>query len=149
LNSYKAKKNLNINYHDILYKWFSEFGNFCKSRDFKSAGKLVSNSVCSFGTKVDLVTNLNDLEEEQWKNIWPNIENFTFIMEKLICDGDSELAWGIIPWRSVGFDENGNSFDRPGRATVILKKFENDWLAIHTHFSLIPGTPHTTYGKKS
>ena len=96
-------KNLYINYHDILYKWFSEFGNFCKLRDFKSAGNLVSNSVCSFGTKVDLVTNLNDLEEEQWKNIWPNIENFTFILENLISGGDSELAWGIIPWRSIGF----------------------------------------------
>ena len=35
--------------------------------DFESAKNLVSSDVCSFGTKVDLVTNLNDLETQQWQ----------------------------------------------------------------------------------
>ena len=46
------------------------------------------------------------------------------------------------------FDADGNSFNRPGRATVILQKFEENWLAVHTHFSLLPGTPYKTFGKK-
>ena len=135
-------------YYDIVYKWFSEFGMCCKSRDFSAARKLVSPQVCSFGTKVDLVTSLNELEEQQWKNIWPLMEEFEFLLKKLIANGQGDFAWGITPWHSVGFDADGNSFNRPGRATVILQKFEENWLAVHTHFSLLPGTPYKTFGKK-
>ena len=135
-------------YYDIVHKWFSDFGQCCKSRDFTAARKLVSPRVCSFGSKVDLVTNLSDLEKQQWGKIWPRIEGFTFILEKLIAKGHGELAWGITPWDSVGFDPEGYSFNRPGRATVILQEFREHWLAIHTHFSLVPGTPYNTYGAK-
>ena len=137
-----------MNYNEIVKQWFLKFGECCNSRDFESARKLVSSDVCSFGTKVDLVTNLCDLEKQQWQNIWPYIEDFEFLVDKLIANGNDELAWGITPWSSVGYDAEGNSFDRPGRATVILKRFRNEWLAIHTHFSLIPGTPYTTFGIK-
>ena len=137
-----------MSYHEIAKQWFLQFGAYCKSRDFESAKKLVSSDVCSFGTKVALVTNLNDLKTQQWQNIWPYIENFEFLVDKLIADGNNELVWGVTPWSSIGYDAEGNSFDRPGRATVILKNFNGVWLAIHTHFSLIPGIPYNTYGIK-
>ena len=137
-----------MSYHEIAKQWFLQFGAYCKSRDFESAKKLVSSDVCSFGTKVDVVTNLNDLKTQQWQNIWPYIENFEFLVDKLIADGNNELVWGVTPWSSIGYDAEGNSFDRPGRATVILKNFNGVWLAIHTHFSLIPGIPYNTYGIK-
>ena len=115
-----------MNYHEVAKQWFVKFGECCKSRDFESAKNLVSSDVCSFGTKVDLVTNLNDLETQQWQNIWPYIENFEFLVDKLIADGNNELIWGVTPWNSIGYDADGNSFDRPGRATVILKDFYNE-----------------------
>ena len=137
-----------MNYHEIVKQWYIKFGECCKSRDFESAIKLVSSDVCSFGTKVDIVTNLKDLQAQQWQNIWPYIDNFHFLVDKLIADGNNELAWGITPWSSIGYDSEGNRFDRPGRATVILKKYNDVWIAIHTQYSLIPGTPYNTYGKK-
>ena len=76
------------------------------------------------------------------------MEEFEFLLKKLIVSGQGDFAWGITQWNSVGFDADGNSFNRPGRATVILQKVEETWLAVHTHFSLLPGTPYKTFGKK-
>ena len=48
------------------------------------------------------------------------------------------LVWGICRWDSVGHDAGGGTFDRPGRATVILVRRDGTLKALHTHFSLVP-----------
>ncbi len=58
-----------MNYHEIVKQWYIKFGECCKSRDFESAIKLVSSDVCSFGTKVDIVTNLKDLQAHELGSI--------------------------------------------------------------------------------
>ena len=32
------------------------------------------------------------------------------------------IAWGMVPWTSVGFSEDGARFERRGRATVVLER---------------------------
>ena len=72
------------------------------------------------------------------------------------------MAWGAAVWSSTGFHEDGAAFDRPGRATVALERrpeapvegtkgagqTSRPWLAVHTHFSLNPGVPPRTFGRK-
>jgi hypothetical protein len=69
---------------------------------------------------------------------WPNIEGFTFDLDSLRYGADGTLLWAICRWGSIGHDPKGGTFDRPGRATVILERRDGTLKALHTHFSLVP-----------
>ena len=100
---------------------------------------------------MDVVEGIDALEENQWRNVWPNIEEFEWDFDniKIGVSADRLMAFLITTWTSKGFDEEANPFDRPGRTTVILSRTSSDalWLGVHTHFSLHPGTPYRTFGK--
>jgi len=129
-------------------EWFTRFGPYCAAVDYESARVLFAPDVVSFGTKEKIVAGLDHLQANQWQGIWTNIRDFKFELDTLHAGGDDNSAWGIITWTSTGFDEQGKPFHRPGRATVILERRDGCWLAVHTHFSLAPGTPPRTYGAK-
>jgi ketosteroid isomerase-like protein len=132
-----------------VHEWFRRLGEYCAAVDYTSAQALFAEEVVSFGTKAKIVTGLNPLQANQWEGIWPNIQDFQIEMETIHAGGDDTFAWGIATWTSTGFDEGGTPFHRPGRATVILHRRNDRWLAIHTHFSLAPGTPPRTYGTRT
>ena len=58
------------------------------------------------------------------------------------------FANSIIIWDSTGYKNDGNSFERTGRATVTLKRdsLNSNWKGIHTHFSLNRGVPQQSFG---
>jgi ketosteroid isomerase-like protein len=132
---------------DAVKTWFSELGRYCASRDFDRARSLIDDNVVSFGTRARAATGLNQLDRDQWKNVWEFIEDFEIDVESIRGGGADSLAWGASRWTSTGFDADGRSFHRPGRASVVLEKMDGRWTAIHTHFSLDPGTPQETYGR--
>jgi ketosteroid isomerase-like protein len=127
-------------------EWFERLGAHCVAGEYAAARAIVAPDVVSFGTKADVVTGLDHLQANQWEGIWPNIEGFGFDHESVHAGGHEDLAWGVATWESVGFDESGEPFHRPGRATVVLERRDGDWLAVHTHFSLFSGTPPRTFG---
>ena len=127
-------------------QWFELLGRYCAAVEFESARAIFAEDVASFGTHARVVKGVETLESEQWRGIWPNIADFKIDMETVASGGDGDLAWGMAAWSSTGFHEDGTSFDRPGRASVVLARRDGRWLAVHTHFSLMPGTPSGTYG---
>ncbi len=135
--------------------WFARLSAACAAVDYKAGEKIFADDVASFGTKADIVVGLGPLRANQWEGIWPNIANFRVDLDSVRGGGDGDSAWGIAVWNSTGFDEHGERFDRPGRATVALERRRTDaapggeWLAVHTHFSLNPGTPPRTFGDKA
>ena len=131
-----------------IVEWFEKLGECCASVDYDSAHSIFADDVLSFGTKADIVSGLDHLQKNQWEGIWPNIRDFKIAMETIHSGGDEDHAWGIVTWTSTGYSEGGSSFDRPGRATVILERRGDRWLSVHTHFSLNPGTPPRTYSRK-
>ena len=133
---------------DAVTTWFSELGRYCASRDFDSARSLMADDVVSFGTKARAATGLNQLDRDQWKNVWEYIEDFEIDVDSIRGGGGGSLAWGASRWTSTGFHADGRSFHRPGRASVVLQRKDGRWTAIHTHFSLDPGTPQETYGRR-
>ncbi len=147
---YEFDKN---NQHHISIKlWFKAWESYVVENDFSSAKKLFDKNVVSFGTWMDIVKGLDNLEEKQWKKIWATISNFTFLTETLIIQlsPDKLMANCVLIWDSLGYDEFGKQFKRPGRASITLKRDDVNisWIAIHTHLSLNKDIPQKSYGKK-
>lgn len=137
---------------DIIRDWFVTWGGQVAAVDFVSARELFHPDVIGFGTFMDVVRGLEHLETRQWRSIWPTIEGFQFLVDQLVSDvsEDGKHAYGIVPWTSTGFHEDGTPYDRPGRATVLFTRPDPtaSWLAIHTHISLAPGTPQKSHGNR-
>ena len=138
--------------HISIGLWFQVWEKQVQNKDFEAAKKLFENDVVSFGTWMNVVQGLDKLYSDQWKNIWPTINNFKFVSNTLFIQisPDRLLANSILVWNSTGYKKNGNSFKRNGRATVVLKRsnLDNSWKGIHTHFSLNRGIPQESFGKK-
>jgi ketosteroid isomerase-like protein len=132
-----------------LRDWFRQWNACLQTVDFARARALFDANVSGFGTHADIVFGLDRLEADQWRNVWPLIADFRFDVERLHGAVNGREAWAACPWTSTGFHEDGRAFARPGRATVILHHDGTAWRGLHTHFSLNPGTPARTYGRRA
>ena len=132
---------------EAVRQWFGLMESYCASVDYDGAERIFADDVVSFGTAMDIVRGRKALRQGQWESIWGNISNFKMDLENVHAEGDSNQAWGVVTWTSVGFDGNHEPLYRPGRATVTLRRRDGIWLAAHTHFSLYPGTPQRTFGR--
>ncbi len=131
--------------------WVADFGAEVAERRFDDARRRIAPGVVAFGTHADIVLGPDRLEAEQWRRIWPNIEDFAFVMDEavVIASPDCCQAVAVVPWSSTGFDETGAPFDRPGRATIVIARAAADqaWSCVHTHFSLGRDVPSRTHGR--
>src|SRR5690348_6209545 len=84
--------------------------------DFARGRTLFAEDVVAFGTFAAVVTGRDRLEREQWRNVWPNIRDFTFRLDELRCLGTEQAVCVVVPWDSQGRDAGGRAFSRPGRA---------------------------------
>jgi ketosteroid isomerase-like protein len=133
---------------EAVRQWFALMERYCASVDYDGAEGIFAEDVVSFGTTMDIVSGRKTLRRGQWESIWGNISNFKMDLDNVHAHGSGNQAWGVVTWTSVGFDGDHQPFYRPGRATVTLELRDGVWLAVHTHFSLYPGTPQRTFGKK-
>ncbi len=137
---------------DAIRDWFAAWGGHVAAVDFESARPLFDDAVIGFGTYMDTATGLDELERRQWRGVWPTIEGFRFNLASLksVVSPDRRQAFAAITWSSTGIAADGGRFERPGRATVAFARPAPDqpWRGIHTHFSLNPGTPQTSHGKR-
>lgn len=132
--------------------WFARWGALVAGLDFVRARDLFDPAVVGFGTFQDHVHGRDALEAEQWRRVWPTIEEFRFEIDSLVAviSPDRLMASGAILWSSTGLAEDGSRFPRPGRCTVIFRRSRTDgaWLGVHTHFSLARGTPQRSHGAR-
>ena len=134
---------------DAVCQWFALMGRYCASEDYDGAEDIFAEDVVSFGTKMEIVRGRRALREGQWESIWGNITDFKMDLENVNAGGSGSQAWGVVTWTSTGYDSDHKPFSRPGRATVTLERRDGVWLAVHTHFSLYPGTPQRTFGPET
>ncbi|HEY3485785.1 MAG TPA: nuclear transport factor 2 family protein [Ilumatobacteraceae bacterium] len=132
--------------------WIASWGREVATADLRSGRERFAEGLVAFGTHADVVVGRDEVEAQQWLQIWPAIEGFTFELERLhvILSPDRLLAVAIVPWSSTGIRPDGTPFDRPGRATVVLERSAVDapWIGTHTHFSLARGVPSSTHGTR-
>ena len=130
--------------------WFDQWGHCVANVDFASARTMFDDTVSGFGTYKDTVQGLDALEVGQWRSIWPTIKEFKFLTDNVeaIVSEDRLMCYAAVLWSSVGVRENGEHYDRPGRATVALKRADLNapWRGFHTHFSEFPQERQKSFG---
>lgn len=127
---------------DRVRDWLLEMQAAVRSVDYVRARPLFAEDVVAFGTFAAVVSGREQLEHEQWRSIWPTIRDFTFRLEQLHCLGSGDALCVVVPWDSIGQREDGQTFSRPGRATLLLMSRGERLIATHSHFSLAPVASH-------
>ena len=121
-----------------IEQWFQTLQSCCRAVDYARARSIFAEDVVAFGTRANVVSGLDNVQENQWSRVWPTIRDFTFDLSQLRWGWSGEEGWGVVTWTSTGFQADGKPFPRPGRATVIFARRDDRLLAIHTHFSQTP-----------
>jgi ketosteroid isomerase-like protein len=119
-------------------EWLREMQACVRAVDYERAFAIFAEDVAAFGTYAAIVSGRDNLQREQWGNVWPNIRDFAFRLDDVRCIGDEQALTLIAAWDSQGVRPGGSSFSRPGRATIVLQRRGGRMLAVHTHFSLVP-----------
>lgn len=125
---------------DFLEQWLRDFSRAVRDRDFRSGRDLFDEKVISFGTVCSRAENLDELMQQQWQLIWPNTEGFDFEYHSARSALSERQIVIISGWHSRRLVPDGQMLLRQGRATLVLKREGNDLRAVHTHFSMLPGT---------
>ena len=145
--------NANETLIDTVRAWVAGWGAEVAAADIRAGRERFADDLVAFGTHADGVAGRDQVEANQWSQIWPKIEDFAFLVDELVVQAspDGLLAVAIVPWTSVGIGPDGARFDRPGRATVVLVRDTPDaaWVGTHTHFSLARGVPQSTHGQRT
>ena len=133
-------------------RWFQRLQICVQMVDYVGARPLFAEDVVTFGTFSAFTVGREATEEEQWRYVWSRIDGFRWCFEDLrvIISGDRRTAVGMALFESLGYTEEGTSYDRPGRATVILGRgaVGTEWVAQHIHASLFQGIPARSFGTK-
>jgi ketosteroid isomerase-like protein len=116
------------------------------ARDFAAGRRLFADDAVAFGTWARAVSGLENIEREQWRNVWPRVRRFRFD-DKPMIGGTSDSAWVAATWSSEATGPDGRTFERPGRATIVLARQGDRWVAVHTHLSLLPSQAETAHGR--
>ena len=123
----------------IATSWLAEMQSCVRAVDFERCRAIFAADVVAFGSKAAVVSGLDALEFDQWRHVWPNIHDFTFLLDQMQCGSrGGNLIWIACPWTSERTDEHGRPIERPGRMSAVLEKRGEAWLAVHTHHSLDP-----------
>ncbi|MEZ5219571.1 MAG: nuclear transport factor 2 family protein [Ilumatobacteraceae bacterium] len=131
-------------------EWLADWGAEVLAVRLDEAKARFDADVSAFGTYSDVLHGLDELHARQWSRVWPTIEDFAFDLAatEVLVSPDGVQAVLVAPWTSTGIAEDGSRFDRPGRATIVVRRTATDaaWFGVHTHFSLARGVPQQSFG---
>jgi ketosteroid isomerase-like protein len=131
---------------DEVRKWLEAFETACRTRDFDAGRRMFAEDALAFGTWARAVSGLDNIEREQWRNVWPRIRGFRF-EERPTVRAAGDTAWIAAAWSSEATGPDGKPFARPGRGTFVLERRGGRWLAVHSHFSLPPSQSAEAHGR--
>ena len=132
-------------------RWFERLAEHVRAVDFAGARPIFAEDMIAFGTFTDFMTGRDHAEAKQWRNVWPHIDGFRWRPDiRVIVSPDRLTAVGMGVFDSTGYAQDGTPYERPGRATVVFGRHDvsDDWVARHTHMSLVPGVPTRSFKGK-
>jgi ketosteroid isomerase-like protein len=130
--------------------WLERFAGYVREVDYASARPLFHPDVLAFGTHRDVIPGLKAWQDTQWDNAWPKTSDFCFDTAgaHVLAAADGSMAVVVVPWTSTGYEKDGTTFDRPGRATMVFNKQDGTWLCTHSHMSLNRGVPQQSFANR-
>ena len=130
--------------------WLERFSGYVREVDYAAARPLFHQDVLAFGTHRDVIPGLAAWQATQWDNVWPKTSDFRFDMSaaRVLVSADDTMATVVVPWTSTGYHQDGTTFDRPGRATMVFGKQNGTWLCTHSHMSLNRGVPQQSFANR-
>ncbi len=133
-----------------LLEWLSVFSGYVREVDYATARRLFHPDILAFGTHRDVIPGLEAWIRTQWDNVWPRTSDFRFDLEAahVLASRDGSMAVAVAPWTSTGYHQDGTTFDRPGRATMVFEKTRDRWLCVHSHMSLNRGVPQQSHARR-
>lgn len=130
--------------------WLADWGAEVAARRFDVAARRFRADVVGFGTRATVARGLDALQRDQWRHVWPAIDDFAFDAAGADVWVSADRCQAVVAgaWTSLGRTAEGATFPRGGRATVVLQRHDPaaPWLGVHTHFSLEPVGPGTHTG---
>jgi len=126
--------------------WLRAFEAACRGRDFDTGRRMFAPDALAFGTYATAVRGLENIEREQWRNVWPRIRGFRF-EERPAIHAAGDAAWIAGEWSSEATGPDGRPFRRPGRGTFVLARRDGRWLCVHSHVSLLPSQSESAHGR--
>ena len=135
---------------DYFVGWLERFAGYVRDVDYAAARPLFHPDILAFGTHRDIIEGVASWQTTQWGNVWPRTSDFRFDIDaaRVLVSADNTMAAVVVPWSSAGYHQDGASFDRPGRATLIFNKHEGAWLCTHSHMSLNRGVPQQSFANR-
>ena len=133
-------------------EWLDRFAICGREVDYAAARSFWHPDIVIFGTYQELVKSLSAWTERQWDNVWPRTAEFRFDLANtmVMASPDGAMAVAITRWTSTDFHKDGSTFDRPGRAPIVLaRQPDGRWLGVHSHMSLARGVPQDSHGKRA
>jgi len=121
-------------------QWLRAFTSAVRARDYAAGDDLFHDEVVAFGTLSWRSEGRDQLRRQQWHPVWERTEGFDFSLADAEQWRDGELIVVASPWSSLGIQDDGGRFRRRGRATIVLSRFDGRLKALHTHFSMAPGS---------
>ena len=135
---------------DSLRAWVDEFSGHVAACEFDDAAKQYHRNVLSFSSFEDIVVGIDQFVDAQWRRVWPSMTDFRLETESMrtMVSPDRLMGVAMATWTSTGYHEDGSTFDRPGRCTIVLRRDSIDapWYGVHGHFSLKRGVPQQSFG---
>ena len=127
-------------------QWLQTFETAVRACDFATGRTMFADDAVAFGTWARAVAGLTNIEREQWHNVWPRIRGFHFEPDTRVrTSGDH--AWIAGSWSTEVTGPDGRPLERPGRGTFVLERRDGRWLAVHSHFSLLPSQSESAHGR--
>src|SRR5438105_1162121 len=130
--------------------WLERFSGYVREVDYAAARPLFHPDLLAFGTHRDIIEGLAAWQATQWDNVWPKTSDFRFDTSaaRVLVSSDNTMATVIVPWASTGYHQDGSTFERPGRATMIFQRGGDLWLCTHSHMSLNRGVPQQSFANR-
>jgi ketosteroid isomerase-like protein len=136
--------------------WLVRFEAAVRASDFEAGRTLFAPDAVAFGTRTEMARGIDAIVAEQWRHVWPHIHDFR-LGARVTRIGD-DTGWVATMWQTTRPEAGVSLTARPGRGTFVpeagasrtarrgrgtfvLERRDGQWLAVHSHFSLIPEDP--------
>lgn len=132
---------------DKARDWLEKYEYCVRHKDYQGAKSLFFPCGTYYGMYVSMGAYQDQITEKEWKREWPCIQNFCWsYSDRIVVESKDKTQYTVfLPFTSTGYTVYGNSFDRNGRATILLINNSDSLVCMHMHISVNPGVQHESF----